>query len=81
MAQLSILLERRVVGRPEARSEAVHENDARYLAFLAHDVHQELGEPPGIGPRVQPANHRGAIGVGPLEHVEQFPATSPEATE
>jgi hypothetical protein len=26
-------------------------------------------------------NHRGAIGVGPLEQVEQFPATSPEATE
>jgi hypothetical protein len=56
-----------VVGRTEARSEAVHENEPRKLAHVVLEVDQEFGEPSGIGPCVQPANHRGAIGVGPLD--------------
>jgi hypothetical protein len=54
------------------RPEVFHEPKPGYLPNIVPEVHEELGQPCGIVPYVQPTDQRGAVGVGPLERIEQL---------
>ena len=56
-----------------APSERVSQPKPGDLPHLVLAAHQQLGEPHGVVPDVQPPDQRHPVGVRPLEHLEQLP--------
>jgi hypothetical protein len=53
-------------------AEAPNQPQPCDLAHVVLQVHQEIGEPSGVVPSVEPTDQRGAVDVGPLEDPEQL---------
>jgi hypothetical protein len=52
--------------------QPVNEPQPSNLPHIVLEVHQEVGEPRGIVPGVQPTDQRGAVSVGALKDAEQL---------
>jgi hypothetical protein len=53
--------------------ELIDEPEPRDLAHVVLEVHQELGEPRGVVPNVQPPDQRRPVCIRPLEDPKQLP--------